>query len=50
MLTRELNMMFARPLYIFASVGVMLLSAFFFLTLMQGGTAEKMPVAVVDDI
>ena len=48
MLTRELNMMFARPLYIFASVGVMLLSAFFFLTLMQGGTAEKMPVAVVD--
>ena len=45
---RELQMMFARPLYIFASVGVMLLSTLFFLTLMQGGTAEKMPVAVVD--
>ena len=45
---RELHMMFARPLYLFASVGVMLLSTFFFLTLMQGGTAEKMPVAVVD--
>ena len=41
-------MMFARPLYLFASVGVMLLSTFFFLTLMQGGSAEKMPVAVVD--
>lgn len=45
---RELKMMFARPLYLFASVGVMLLSTFFFLTLMQGGSAEKMPVAVVD--
>jgi len=47
-LERELHMMFARPLYMFASVGVMLLSTFFFLTLMRGGTAEKMPVAVVD--
>ncbi len=47
-LKRELHMMFARPLYIFASVGVMLLSTFFFLTLMRGGSAEKMPVAVVD--
>ncbi len=45
---RELHMMFARPLYLFASVGVMLLSTFFFLTLMRGGTAEQMPVAVVD--
>lgn len=47
-LKRELHMMFARPLYMFASVGVMLLSTFFFLTLMRGGSAEKMPVAVVD--
>jgi len=47
-LVRELKMMFAQPLYLFASVGVMLLSTFFFLTLMKGGTAEKMPVAVVD--
>ena len=45
---RELHQMFARPLYLFASVGVMLLSTFFFLTLMRGGTAERMPVAVVD--
>lgn len=45
---RELRMMFARPLYLFASVGVMLLSTFFFLTLMKGGAAEKMPMAVVD--
>ena len=45
---RELHMMFARPLYLFASVEVMLLSTFFFLTLMRGGTAENMPVAVVD--
>jgi ABC-2 type transport system permease protein len=47
-LVRELKMMFARPLYLSASVVVMLLSTFFFLTLMKGGTAEKMPVAVVD--
>lgn len=40
--------MFARPLYLFASVGVMLLSILFFLTLMRGGSAENMPVAVVD--
>ncbi|MDY6379626.1 MAG: ABC transporter permease [Bacteroidales bacterium] len=45
---RELHTMFARPLYLFASVGVMLLSTFFFLTLMRGGAAENMPVAVVD--
>lgn len=45
---REVKQMFARPLYMFASVGVMLLSTFFFLTLMKKGAAEKMPVAVVD--
>lgn len=47
-LQRELHMMFARPLYMFASVGVMLLSTFFFLTLMRAGGAANMPVAVVD--
>lgn len=47
-LKRELHMMFARPLYMFASVGAMLLSTFFFLTVMRGGSAEQMPVAVVD--
>ncbi len=45
---RELKQMFARPLYMFASVGVMMLSTFFFLTLMRSGSAENMPVAVVD--
>lgn len=45
---REIHIMFARPLYMFASVGVMVLSTFFFLTLMKGGAAEKMPMAVVD--
>ncbi len=45
---REIRQMFARPLYIFASVGVMLLSTFFFLTLMRKGSAELLPVAVVD--
>ncbi len=48
MLLRELKQMFARPLYLFASVGVMVLSTFFFMTLMKGGAAEQMPVAVVD--
>lgn len=45
---RELRQMFARPLYLFASVGVMVLSTFFFLTLMQKGVAEEVPIAVVD--
>lgn len=45
---RELRQMFARPLYLFASAGVMVLSTFFFLTLMQKGGAEEIPVAVVD--
>ena len=45
---REVHQMFARPLYMFASVGVMLLSTFFFLTLMRRGSAEKMPIALVD--
>ncbi len=45
---REIHIMFARPLYMFTSIGVMVLSTFFFLTLMKGGAAEKMPMAVVD--
>lgn len=47
-LKRELKQMFKRPLYVFASVGVMALSTFFFLTLMSKGAAQEMPVAVVD--
>lgn len=45
---RELRRMMIRPLYLFASVGVMVLCTFFFLTIMQKGAPERMPVAVVD--
>lgn len=45
---RELKQMFARPLYIMSSVGVMAFCTIFFLSLLKSGTAEKMPVAVVD--
>ena len=40
--------MFARPLYIFSSVVIMLVSVYFFLTVMQSGAPQKMPIAVVD--
>ncbi len=45
---RELSRMFVRPLYIFASVGVMVLSTFFFLSIMRSGAPENIPIAVVD--
>lgn len=45
---RELSRMFIRPLYIFASVGVMVLCTVFFLSIMKRGAPERMPVAVVD--
>ena len=45
---RELKQMFARPLYIMSSVVVMAFCTIFFLSLLKSGTAEKMPVAVVD--
>lgn len=41
--------MFVRPLYIFASVGVMVLSTFFFLSIMRSGAPENIPIAVVDN-
>lgn len=47
-LLRELRRMVSRPLYLAASVGAFLVSMFFFMTLMQRGAAELMPVAVVD--
>lgn len=40
--------MFVRPLYMFASVGVMVLCTVFFLSIMRHGAPERMPVAVVD--
>ena len=45
---RELSRIVSRPLYLTASVGVFLFCMFFFMTLMERGAAEKMPVAVVD--
>lgn len=45
---RELGQMFARPLYMFSSVVVMIVSCVFYLTLMHAGAPEKMPIAVVD--
>ena len=45
---RELGRMFVRPLYIFASVGVMVLCTVFFLSIMKRGAPERIPVAVVD--
>lgn len=45
---RELKQMFARPLYIFSSVVIMLISMFFFLTVMKSGSPQNMPIAVVD--
>lgn len=45
---RELQRMWVRPLYIFASVGVMVLCTVFFLSIMRRGTPEQIPVAVVD--
>jgi len=45
---RELRRIVSRPLYLTASVGVFLFCMFFFMTLMERGAAEKMPMAVVD--
>lgn len=45
---RELRRIVSRPLYLTASVGVSLFCMFFFMTLMERGAAEKMPMAVVD--
>ena len=45
---REIGRMFIRPLYMFASVGVMVLCTVFFLSIMRRGAPERMPVAVVD--
>jgi len=45
---REVGRMFIRPLYMFASVGVMVLCTVFFLSIMKRGAPERIPVAVVD--
>lgn len=38
----------SRPIYLMASVGAVTVSMFFFMTLLWGGAAENMPIAIVD--
>lgn len=45
---REIRIWKDRPLYLLGSVGVMLLSALFFLTFFGSGLPEKLPIGVVD--
>lgn len=45
---RELKQMFARPLYIYSSVIVMALCTFFFLSVMQETTPQRIPIAIID--
>lgn len=45
---RELKQMFARPLYIYSSVIVMGLCTFFFLSVMQETTPQRIPIAIID--
>ena len=47
-LQRELRRMVSRPIYLASSIGAFLISMFCFMTLMERGAAELMPVAVVD--
>ena len=46
---RELVIIRKRPVYILASVGVLLLNAVFYLTLMQDGLPHDLPIGVVDE-
>ena len=45
---RELRQMFSRPIYLFATILIMGFCYTFFLSLMQQGLPQKLPVAVVD--
>ncbi len=45
---RELRRITSRSIYLLASVGAMLVAIFFFMTLMERGAAENIPIAVVD--
>lgn len=45
---RELRQMFARPLYMFASVVTMGLCTFFFLSVMRNTTPQRIPIAIID--
>ncbi|MCM1034646.1 MAG: ABC transporter permease [Paludibacter sp.] len=45
---RELQQMQSRPIYLFSSVVVMIFSCVFFLTLMNEGIPQKLPIGIVD--
>ena len=47
-LRREIRIFRQRPLYILASVGVMIFNAVFYLTFMQDGLPHDLPVGIVD--
>lgn len=46
---REMRRMVSRPLYLISSVAVMAITCVFYITLMQAGAPEKMPVVVIDN-
>jgi len=45
---REMLRIFSRPLYLASSAGVMIVCTVFYLSLMKGGSPERIPVAIVD--
>lgn len=47
-LQRELQIMLSRPLYLIATVAVLGVCCFFFISIMRQGVPERMPMAVVD--
>ncbi|HCT94982.1 MAG: ABC transporter [Bacteroidetes bacterium GWE2_39_28] len=47
-LKREIKMMFGRPIYLFSTVFVVAFGYLFFLTLLNEGLPERLPVAVID--
>jgi ABC-2 type transport system permease protein len=48
-LKREVKMMFSRPIYLFSTIFVVAFGYLFFLTLIDEGLPERLPVAVIDN-
>ena len=46
---REIRIIQSRPIYLLASVGVLLLNAVFYLTFMKDGLPHDLPIGVVDE-
>ena len=47
-LKREFSRMVSRPIYLVGTFGVMLFCFIFFVTLLENGMPDKMPVGIVD--